>query len=107
MSASVVLLIVGFLAWKAWPAATDIGLSHFLLRTGRGRRPPGGFSLVAMAASTAAVTLGAVALAGPLGVASALFSRYYAPRAVAGVYRRGSGAVGRAFRRWYSASGGW
>ena len=88
MSASLVLLIIGFLVWKAWPAVTVIGLSRFVADdawTPTG----GGFSLFAMAAATLAVTLGAVALAGPLGVASALFSRYYAPRGVAAVYRRG------------------
>ncbi len=88
VSASVVVLIVGFLVWKSWPAATDIGLGRFLVDE-RWAPTSGGFSLVAMAAATAAVTLGAVALAGPLGVASALFSRYYAPRGVAAVYRRG------------------
>lgn len=87
-SASVVVLIVGFLAWKSWPAVTDIGLGRFIADDAW-TPTSGGFSLVAMVASTAAVTLGAVLLAGPLGVASALFSHYYAPRAVAGLYRRG------------------
>lgn len=88
VSASVLLLIVGFLAWKAWPAVVGIGPARFF-SYGDWAPTGGEFSLVAMAAATAAVTLGATALAGPLGVASAVFSRYYAPRAVAGLYRRG------------------
>ncbi|MEE9405144.1 MAG: phosphate ABC transporter permease subunit PstC [Algisphaera sp.] len=88
VSASVVLLIVGFLMWKAWPAATEIGLLHFVGDTGW-HPTEGAFSLVAMALATVAVTLGAVLLAAPLGVASAAFTRFYAPRWVAGVYRRG------------------
>ena len=87
-SASVVVLIVGFLAWKSWPAITDIGLGRFVIDDAW-VPTSGGFSLVAMVASTAAVTLGSVLLAGPLGVASALFSHYYAPRPVAALYRRG------------------
>jgi len=87
ISASVLLMIVGFLVWKAWPAVTGIGVSRFV--TDASWHPTDGrFSLVAMAAATAAVTLGAVLLAAPLGVASAVFARFYAPRGVAAVYRR-------------------
>lgn len=87
ISASIVLLVVGFLLWRAWPAFTNIGAAHFALD--EDWSPSAGrFDLTAMAATSVATTLGAIALAGPLGIGSALFSRFYAPPPLAAVYRR-------------------
>ena len=47
----------------------------------------GSFGLAPMLAGSLAAMAGAVALAGPLGVASALFIRFYAPRPLARVFR--------------------
>ena len=46
------------------------------------------YKLTPMLSATLYSTLGAVLLAAPLGIASALFSRYYSPPFLAGCYRR-------------------
>lgn len=95
-SGSIVLLIVGFLLVEAWPALsgggasdaqTGIGLSRFL---GDPSWHPseGRFNLVPMVAASLLAMAGAMLLAGPLGLASALFCSWYAPRPVAAAYRR-------------------
>ena len=86
LSGAVVGLIVVFLLVGAWPALRAVGLLRFL--TDPAWYPTvGQFNLVAMLAGTLAVTLGAVVLATPLGVLSALFCEFYAPRPLARWYR--------------------
>ena len=48
----------------------------------------GTFGIFPMVAGTLLVTLGAIVIAAPAGVASAIFSQFYAPKPVAFVYRR-------------------
>lgn len=88
-SAAIVLLMVGFLGLESLPALSRIGAARLL--TDRGWHPGAAqpmFGLGAMAAATLLCAAGAVALAGPMGVTAAVFCRFYAPRAVAGAYRR-------------------
>ncbi len=85
MSATLVLLMLGFLAWYAWPL---LGRSGELLATSDWEPSSSRYGLLSMVASTLAVTLGAMLLSAPLGVASAVFARHYAPRPVAAVQRR-------------------
>jgi phosphate transport system permease protein len=91
----VVVLIVAFLVREAWPALTSLGPGRFL--TDPSWQPAGGaagsFNLVPMLAGSALLALGALSLAVPAGVASAIFGRFYAPAAVAGVYRRALGVL--------------
>ncbi|MBW3540052.1 MAG: phosphate ABC transporter permease subunit PstC [Planctomycetes bacterium] len=91
VAGAVVLLIVGFLVVESLPALRDVGLGRFFgdpswhpaagVRGGR-------FNLVPMIVGTLLTTAGALAVAAPLGVASALFCRFYAPKFAAGAYRR-------------------
>ena len=91
LAGGIVLLITAFLAVEALPALREVGLRRFFTdlswypADGPDR---GAFNLVPMIAGTLAVTSGAVLLAVPLGIASALFCRFYAP-----------GGLGRAYRR--------
>ncbi len=90
-SGGIVLLIVAFLALEAIPALREVGLRRFF--TDASWHPAdgadrGAFNLVPMVAGTLTVATGAVLIATPLGIASALFCRFYAP-----------GALGRAYRR--------
>lgn len=91
LAGAVVLLIVIFLAIESWPAFHNIGLSRFA--TDPSWHPSreaalGTFNLLPMVVGTAALALGALLLAAPAGVLSAVFCRFYAPRAVARAYRR-------------------
>ncbi|MFN3161010.1 MAG: phosphate ABC transporter permease subunit PstC [Rubinisphaera brasiliensis] len=87
LSATVVLLILGFLFRDAAPALREIGLSRFL--TDPSWHPLyGHFNLTPMIVATLVTSLGAVILAGPLGIASGVFVHFYAPSALAAWHRR-------------------
>ncbi|MEO0374447.1 MAG: phosphate ABC transporter permease subunit PstC [Cyanobacteria bacterium P01_A01_bin.17] len=87
ISGAVLILIVGFLLWETLPILSQIGWWRFF--SDPGWYPASQqFNLTPMVVGTLLVTLGAVVLATPLGVLSAIFCQYYAPKAAATVYRR-------------------
>jgi len=82
------LLVAAFVAVSAWPALREIGARRFL--TDRAWHPTeGAFGLAPMLVASALVTAGAVALASPVGIGSAVFQRFYAPARLARLHRRG------------------
>lgn len=87
LAAVIVLLVLTFLVKESWPVLRHVALTRFI--TDASWHPVEGlYKLTPMLSATLYSTLGAVLLAAPLGVASALFSRYYAPSLLAGFYRR-------------------
>ena len=87
LSVAVVLLILSFLVKESWPVLQHVALTRFV--TDASWHPVNGlYNLTPMLSATLYSTLGAVLLATPLGIASAVFSRYYAPLFIAGCYRR-------------------
>ncbi len=90
LAGGAIVLILAFLVIEAWPALRQVGLSRFLGDSGwlPAAGPDGNFNLVPMLAGTVAVTAGAMLLAVPAGVISAIFCRYYAPLGVSHIYRR-------------------
>lgn len=87
ISGGVIVLIVVFIAAEAKPALQDIGVGR--LFTDPSWHPTSDrFNMLPMILGTLAATAGSLLLTGPLGVGSAVFLRFYAPRAVAIVYRR-------------------
>lgn len=84
-AAAILLLVVVFLLREAWPALSGGWLRFF----GDGGWYPleERFGLQPMVWATLAAAFGAVLLAAPLGLAGAIFQRFYAPPAVAGMYR--------------------
>lgn len=83
----VVLLITVFLVLEAWPALRRVGLARFF--TDASWHPRSGrYNLAPMLLGSLLVTAGSVAVAAPLGILSAIFSRYYAPAWLAAAYRR-------------------
>ncbi|MGR8999086.1 MAG: phosphate ABC transporter permease subunit PstC [Gammaproteobacteria bacterium] len=87
LAATIVLLILLFLVKESWPVLQHVPLIRFV--TDASWHPVDGlYKLTPMLSATLYSTLGAVLLATPLGIASALFSRYYAPSFMAGCYRR-------------------
>ncbi|MES3007042.1 MAG: phosphate ABC transporter permease subunit PstC [Pseudomonadota bacterium] len=89
LAGAITLLIVAFLILEAWPALQSPGIAHFLTDSSwfpASTAPQ--FNLLPMVVGTLVATLGAMLLATPLGVAAALFSRFYAPPVVATWFRR-------------------
>lgn len=86
-SGAILLLILGFLIWETLPILNSIALEQFW-------RDPGwhpseqAYNLAPMVIGTLGVTFGAVLVATPLGLLSAVFCQYYAPAGVAQLYRR-------------------
>jgi len=87
VSAAVVLLVVAFLARESWPAFQQIGVGRFF--TDESWHPLSGlYNLVPMITGTALTTIGALLIAVPLGISSAVFGRFYAPARIAAWHRR-------------------
>lgn len=85
LSALLLAGMLGFLLAESWPALANGGWRHF---AGLAWYPlEGRFGLVALFAATLAVVAGAILLAVPLGLASALFAQFYAPPRLAMAYR--------------------
>jgi phosphate transport system permease protein len=86
-SGAVLLLIISFLMLETLPLLSQVGWWRFF--SDDGWYPASGqFNLTPMVVGTLLVTLGAIILATPLGILSAIFCQYYAPGAVATIYRR-------------------
>jgi phosphate transport system permease protein len=86
VSALLLLLVLGFLLREAWPVLGAGGWARFF--SSEGWYPlEGRFGLAPMIVATLAAALGAAALAAPLGIAGAIFARFYAPRPLARLYR--------------------
>ncbi len=91
LAGGIVLLIIAFLVIESLPALRDVGVTRFF--NDRSWHPDedvaaGRFNLTPMLVGTLASTAGAVLLATPLGIASAMFCTFYAPRRVGAAYRR-------------------
>ena len=86
MAAVVVLGVVALQLGEGWPVLRAVGVRGLFAA---GWHPTEHtFGLGAMLGGTIVTTAGALVLAAPLGVCSAVFERFYAPRRVAAVYRR-------------------
>lgn len=84
---AIAVLIVVFLVIESVPVLRSAGLLRFF--TDDSWHPASGlYNLTPMLWGTLFATAGAVLVATPLGVLSAVFSRWYAPRAIRAVYRR-------------------
>lgn len=86
-SAALLILVVVFLCREAGPALQRIGVGSLV--SDPGWYPLSAqFNLMPMVLATWLVALGALLLAAPLGIASALFTRFYAPPVLDVGYRR-------------------
>ncbi|AEF99548.1 phosphate ABC transporter, inner membrane subunit PstC [Methylomonas methanica MC09] len=87
LTALVVALILGFLLGESWPVLQHVALTHFFADASW-HPTQGLYNVMPMLTATLLSSLGALLLAGPLGIASGLFMHYYAPPLLAGSYRR-------------------
>ena len=82
-----IALIIAFLTWEAAPALSEIGpLRLFTDRTWYPEE--GSYGLAPTLLATLAITAGALAIAVPLGVATAVFGRFYAGTRSGALLRR-------------------
>ena len=86
VAGAIVLLIVAFLVLEALPVLAHVGVMRFF--TDPSWHPAEGFyNLTPMLWGTLCAMLGAVLVATPVGILSAVFCHYYAPTPVARLYR--------------------
>lgn len=87
LSGAIALLIVGFLLRESWPLLQAVNPLRFV---GDPSWHPTQqrYNLTPMLVGTVVVALGAIAVAAPLGLLSALFCQYYAPPLLGKLYRR-------------------
>ncbi len=87
IAGSLLFLIVIFLIHEAWPALHQLGITSFF--TDNAWYPTESlYLLTPMLWGTFLATIGAVILAAPIGILSAVFIHYYAPSLLAITYRR-------------------
>ncbi len=87
VSTSIVLVIVVFVLRESWGAVTSVGVTRFV-SDGSWHPTEQRFGMGPMVVASVATMVGAMLLAVPLGVVSALFCQWYAPPTVAVLYRR-------------------
>ena len=91
LAGAIVLLILVFLLIESGPALLSVGIRRFFLDAGwqpAGALEAAQFNLAPMVIGSVLAMAGAVLLATPLGVFSALFCRFYAPSFMGILYRR-------------------
>lgn len=91
LSSGIVLFILLFLVLESLPALQEIGLLRFFSdpswNPSLGAKN-GNYNLTPMLLGSVLVMLGAIFLATPIGIGSALFCHYYAPSFLVAPYRR-------------------
>lgn len=87
MAALVMLLILIFLIHESWPALSSIPIARFLTDTSW-HPLEGTYNLMPMLSGTLLAGMGALLLAVPLGLASAIFIVFYASSYPAAIYKR-------------------
>lgn len=80
------ILILLFLARESWPIIDRIGITRFFSDPGW-HPSEQSYGLVPMLVGSLATSAGAVLVAAPLAIASAVFCRFYAPVPLARIYR--------------------
>jgi phosphate transport system permease protein len=87
VSGAIALLIFIFMLNESIPFVAKIGLSRFF--TDSDWAPTSGrYNMLSMLAGTMLVTIGALALATPIGILSGVYSYFYAKPKIATIYRR-------------------
>lgn len=86
LSAFVILLILGFLWRESWPVLSGDGWQGFIVDDGWFPLEQQ-FGILPMVWASLAATVGAIIIAGPLGVACAIFERFFAPEFIAKPFR--------------------
>jgi phosphate transport system permease protein len=87
LAALMMLMILMFLLFESWPVLTGLSLMRFV--TDASWHPlEGAYHLMPMLLATLLASIGALMLAVPLGLASAVFIVFFAPAHLATLYKR-------------------
>jgi phosphate transport system permease protein len=86
LATGLLALIVLFLVRESWPVISRVGVVRFFLDQSW-HPTEQSYGLTPMFVGSLATTGGAIVIAAPLGVASAVFCRFYAPEPMARIYR--------------------
>ncbi len=87
VSGLILVLVAGFLVWETLPFIRNVGMGH-LVRDSGWSPTLSEYNLLPMVLGSLSVTIGALLLSVPLGLCSALFCQFYAPPALAALYRK-------------------
>lgn len=87
LAGAVMVLIVVFLLWESAALFGHVGPARLFADAGW-QPTEGRFNMLPMIVGTLLCTVGAVAISAPIGIASALFCHFYAPRPLATLHRR-------------------
>lgn len=81
VASALLLLIIGFVTSESIPALTEIGFARFLTDRDWFPTTDGSpkYGILPMLVGSLLVTVGAIAIAAPIGVSAALFARFHAP----------------------------
>lgn len=86
LAVTLLVLIIAFMLRESWPVFSRVGVLRFF--TDQGWHPTErSYGLAPMLAASLAMSFGAVVFAAPVGIASAVFCRFYAPPHLARLYR--------------------
>ncbi|MEM9136205.1 MAG: phosphate ABC transporter permease subunit PstC [Cyanobacteria bacterium P01_F01_bin.42] len=86
-SGLILVLVTGFLLWETAPFFQSVGIAR-LVRDPNWAPTLAEYNVIPMVLGSLLVTLGALLLSVPLGLGSAIFCQFYAPQAIAVLYRR-------------------
>ncbi|MBY0226924.1 MAG: phosphate ABC transporter permease subunit PstC [Hyphomicrobium sp.] len=86
VASGILLLIILFLSTEAWPVFSQVGLLKFAFDEAW-YPTEGAFDLKPMLVASFAMSMLSIMLAAPLGIASAVFCRFYAPPVVRRAYQ--------------------
>lgn len=87
IAGTIVLLILFFLITEALPVLQHVGIAHFFIDSSW-HPTESLYNVMPMVWGTLLAAGGAILVAIPLSIASALFSQYYAPPSIAWLYQR-------------------
>ena len=84
---ALLLIVIVFLIHESWPVLREVGIARFVMD--REWHPTeASFGMLPMLSASLAASVGALLLAGPLGIGGAVFCCLYAPQSLARSYKR-------------------
>ena len=84
---TLLMIVIAFLVKESWPVLHEVGVSKFFLDA-EWHPTEQSFGMLSMLSASLATSVGAMLIAGPLGVGCAVFCCMFAPQSVAQIYKR-------------------
>lgn len=84
---ALLMIVIAFLVHESWKVMHEVSMPKFFL-DGEWHPTENSFGMLSMLLSSLAASIGAMILAGPMGVGCAVFCTMFAPSSVAKTYKR-------------------